>query len=169
MIDFLEHLPDNLLVQKCVQAACETATDFVFIRQPWFDSDGYLFRNNLKLYWSDWKGHPNTMTSLELHRIMCSIPKVKRWKIYGRKIIADSSDAAVHPLISAPNQHGWKAGRHKPKPEIIFGEKVFYQLGCIAVLNDNPEIFDDIERRAKWSEVLFDSEELKDATTLPHA
>jgi hypothetical protein len=98
------------------------------------------------------------MTSLELHRIMRAIPKVKRWRIYGRKIITDSSDAAVHPLTSPPNQHRWEEGRHEPKPEIIFGEKIFYQLGCVAVLNDNPSILDDIEKRAKWSEVLFDSE-----------
>lgn len=167
MIDFLEHLPDQFLVKKCVEAACETATDFVFIRQPWFDSDGYLFRNKLKLYWSDWTGHPNTMTSLELHRIMCSIPKVKRWRIYGKKIITDSSDEAVHPLISSPDQHGWQEGRHEPKPDMVFAEKVFYQLGCIAVLTDNSDILDAVEKKAKWSEVLFDSEELKDVAS-PH-
>ena len=66
MSHFLEHLPDCKAAQACIESACGIAEKFVIIRQPYFDADGYLFSLGLKLYWSDWAGHPYHMSSLEL-------------------------------------------------------------------------------------------------------
>ncbi len=87
MIDFLEHLPGIPLAQQCIAAAVEASTEFVFIRQPWFDADGYLFSRGLKLCWSDWCGHPNAMTSLQLYRALSQLKKPFSWRIYGRHLI----------------------------------------------------------------------------------
>ncbi len=157
MMDFLEHLPGYKDAMLCIEAACAAARQFIFIQQPWFDSDGYLFRHGLKLYWSDWYGHPNAMTSLEIQRIMRGVAKVSRWRLYGRTPILTSMDPCVHPLSSPTDQHKWIAGQHEAKKTIKFTEPVYRQIGCIAILNDDTDLLDELEHRVGWSSVLFDS------------
>lgn len=157
MMDFLEHLPGIDLAESCIKAACEAATDFIFIRQPWFDSDGYLFSKGMKLYWSDWHGHPNAMTALELHRVMSKMKKPKRWRIYARNRITDSSHPAIHPLSSPPDQHDWQKGTHSLKPKLTFDVPVYQQIGCVAYMRDDPELITSIEKASPWTDVLYDS------------
>lgn len=158
MKHFLEHLPNAILAEKCIIAACEAATDFIYIRQPWFDSDGYLFDRGLKLYWSDWSGHTNLMTSLQFYRILRNIPKIHRWRIYARNPIIDSSDDAVHPLTSPRNQHGWSGDRHPAKPQVRFTQPTYREIGCVAVLNDDPKVLKQLKKKSSnWTTVLLDS------------
>jgi hypothetical protein len=157
MIDFLEHLPGYDLAAECIRAACTAASEFVFIRQPWFDSDGALLKSGLKLYWSDWRGHTNTMSSLQLHRVLSRIDKVKRFRIYARGPILDASDAAVHPLSSPPDQHDWKPEAHPAKKAESFAMPVFRQVGCIALMKDDPDLLTRLEASTKWSALLYDS------------
>ena len=65
---FLEHLPSTKDATLSLLSATEISTDFIFVRQPNFDADGYLFNLGYKTFWSDWHGHPNRMTALEMHR-----------------------------------------------------------------------------------------------------
>ncbi|WP_170329828.1 class I SAM-dependent methyltransferase [Ruegeria arenilitoris] len=157
MMDFLEHLPSVDLAGSCIEAACEAATDFVFIRQPWFDSDGYLFENGLKLYWSDWAGHPNAMTSLELYRMISRVNSARRWRIYSRTPVTDSSDTCVHPYDAPPNQHDYDADLHGPKPTIEFSQPVYRQIGAIILMKDDPELLSDLEAKTKWTDLIYDS------------
>lgn len=158
MIDFLEHLPGFADAANCIEAACSVAREFVFIRQPWFDSDGYLLSNGLKLYWSDWRGHPNAMSSLELFRIVSRIPRVKHWRIYARGPIGNSDDPAVLPAGSPIDQSHWNPGLHDPKPSVRFDQPVYRQIGCIALTLDEPEKFAELEMRAPWDAVLLASD-----------
>lgn len=157
MIDFLEHLPGIDDARHCIDVACAAATDFVFIRQPWFDADPYLFPLGLKVYWSDWSGHRNAMTTLDFYRIMRGNLKIRRWGLYARRRIVDSSDPAVHTLDSPAAQHNWSEDTHPPKPAITFSVPVFYQVGCVAIVNDEPDLLRDLEKRADWTDWLFDS------------
>ncbi len=157
MIDFLEHLPGIELAEKCISAACEAATDFVFIRQPWFDSDGYLFANGLKLYWSDWTGHPNAMTTLELYRTLVKMQTARRWRIYARTPIVSSHDPAVHPISAPCDQHDYQRDLHGPKAMLKFKQPVYGQIGAVILLKDDPSLFRDIEKKTKWTKVLHDS------------
>jgi hypothetical protein len=70
MSHFLEHLPNVMVAEAMIRRAAEVATDFVFVRQPWFDSDPLLLSHDLKFHWSDWTGHPNKMTSLDFYLIL---------------------------------------------------------------------------------------------------
>ncbi|WP_299153954.1 hypothetical protein [uncultured Tateyamaria sp.] len=157
MVDFLEHLPSIDLAERCIAAACEAATDFVFIRQPWFDSDGYLFENGLKLYWSDWTGHPNAMTSLEIYRVLVKMTNAARWRIYSKTLIKDSSDLAVHPVSSPRDQHDYDVAKHGSKRKLKFKQPVYRQIGAIILLKDDPQLLRQIEKKTKWTKVLFDS------------
>ena len=137
MIDFLEHLPSVNDAKRTIQAACAAATDFVFIRQPWFDADSYLFSLGLKLYWSDWTGHPNAMTSLEFYRVVSSIPEVQSWWLFGCDPIEDSNNSAVHPLSSNADQGEWNPEKHPPKNIVSFDQPVYRQIMCVISLKEN--------------------------------
>ena len=50
---FLEHLPGYRVSQMAIHSAMNAARDYVFIKVPWFESDGWLFNNGLKFFWSD--------------------------------------------------------------------------------------------------------------------
>ena len=70
MSHFLEHLSGYNDAYSCIKSACLIAKDFIFIRQPYFDADPFLFSLGLNVYWSGWSGHQNRMTSLEFYLIL---------------------------------------------------------------------------------------------------
>lgn len=144
MQHFLEHLPGYHLATKCVHAGIETARDFVVLRQPWFDHDGLLALMGLKCFWSDWTGHTFSLTSLDMVRMLRSA-KAPRWRLYGIRPIAHSSDQMILPLDAAPDQHKYNSG-HGPKPHVPLPPGVYAEL--MAVIIKSPTLsFDDLEQR----------------------
>lgn len=157
MSHFLEHLPGQQLAFSCIESACKIATGFVYIRQPWFDSDGYLFSKGLKLYWSDWRGHRYHMTAVELQswlRRLLERKLINRFAIYGNGLVKDSSDSKVHPLNSPDEQNRWELGKHPEKPGATFDQDVFTELCAIAVTG---EPLEEIERIAGFQKKIYDS------------
>ena len=103
MSHFLEHLPKFTDVKAMVRKAFQISTEFVYIQQPFFDADGYLLEKGLKLFWSDWRGHPNRMTSLEMILTLRDL-QLEGFKfsysLHAHKQVEDSSDPCVHPINS---------------------------------------------------------------------
>ncbi|AFZ50434.1 class I SAM-dependent methyltransferase [Dactylococcopsis salina] len=128
LFHFLEHLSGFSAARNCLDAAITASSDFVLVRQPCFESDGYLFERGLKLYWSDWTGHPYAMTTLDFYKIIRGNPKVKAWGVYGRKPISHSKDLAIHPLASPRNQHAYDPAQHPAKPMLPLSANLFYEL-----------------------------------------
>ena len=154
---FLEHLPSLADAKRCLLAACMVAREYVYVCQPYFDADGYLFDKGLKLYWSDWTGHPNRMTSLELYcciRDIASRVPIQRFAIYRRGKITDSHETVIHAVASPVDQHDWQAMTHPEKPPTPFNYPVYKELGALIVLDGN---FNELERRAMLKDKLFDS------------
>ncbi|MCH9052354.1 MAG: methyltransferase domain-containing protein, partial [Proteobacteria bacterium] len=154
---FLEHLPSLADAKRCLFAACMAAREFVYVCQPYFDADGYLFDKGLKLYWSDWTGHPNRMTSLELYcciRDIASSVPIQQFAIYRRGKITDSHETVIHALASPVDQHDWQATTHPEKPPTPFNYPVYKELGALIVLDGH---FNELERRAMLKDKLFDS------------
>ncbi|QNM83814.1 class I SAM-dependent methyltransferase [Sphingomonas sabuli] len=115
---FLEHLPDFDLVSKALRTAIHISSDFVFIRQPWFDDDGLLFRNGLKYYWSDWRGHPMTLTTLQMYRALrphLDSGKIARATIFGNTPVLDTDDDSVVPLWVPLDTGKYDPEIHGPK------------------------------------------------------
>ena len=131
MSHFLEHLPDYGDVQTFITKACQVSREFVFIKQPFFDADGYLFDKGLKLFWSDWHGHPNNMTVLQLYRVLEKLRKqglFSKFSLHGKVPILSSSAPEVHPLTAAEDQHQYEPQKHPPKPmDIQFDMPIFYE------------------------------------------
>lgn len=138
MSHFLEHIPVRKDVAAFLRRACDISTEFVFIQQPFFDCDGYLARHGLKLYWSDWKGHPNHMTSLDLWLLLREIQQSGEaitFSIFGRGKICSSDDHCIIPLGSPTDQHHYDLKKHPAKPPSIqFSELVCKELICIITL-----------------------------------
>jgi SAM-dependent methyltransferase len=138
MSDFLEHIPDLKTVNFIIWQAVSISREFVFIRQPYFDADPYLFQLQLKFFWSDWEGHPNRMTTIEFHNIIKEIfnkGAIKRFSFYGHKKVKNSSDPSIHSIWSPKDQHEWKKKEHPPKKSTRFKFDVFKQLAVVIDIN----------------------------------
>lgn len=158
---FLEHLPAVTTARDCIRSAINISEEFVYIQQPYFDADSYLFQHGLKLFWSDWHGHPNRMTVLEFHNYLSRFKdkgKIDSFVIYGYRDIKNSDDIAVHPLTSPEDQSAWDSSLHptKPKQRIKFKFPVYHEIKVLISLKGD-EVISDMEKKFKWSKVLFDS------------
>lgn len=160
MSHFLEHVPSVSDVKRCIRSAINSSDEFVYIQQPFFDTDPQFMQLGMKAYWSDWHGHPNRMTSLEFHNILNPFLEqglIDRFAIYGRKPIKSSKDVALLDLSEPQNQSRWDKKLHKPKPKIkSFDFKSFYDL--IVVINLNGfDAIDTYKDKIKPSHLIYDS------------
>lgn len=135
MSHFLEHVPSHLDVKAFIRKARTISKEFVYVQQPYFDADAYLFEKGLKLFWSDWSGHPNRMTSLELWLLQRDLKEEGlpiTFSLYAHKNITDSADPRIHPLTSSINQFDYNVEVHPPKdPTILFENNIFHELVCL--------------------------------------
>lgn len=139
MANYLEKLPNRDLAAKSIQAAVAVANEFVLIRQPFFDADEYLKALGLKLYWSDWRGHKNHMSTLDFRFILDELlhrRKIRRYVLFYRTRIVDSDDPCVHSLSSPREQQAWDATRHPPKPYYKLGFPVYREIGVLIHTRD---------------------------------
>jgi hypothetical protein len=144
MAHFLEHLPGLPLAMKCIESAVNISRDFVFIRQPWFDADGELLKSGLKLYWSDWGGHKNPMTTLDFYRGIRGL-RVKKpvdWAIFGSNRIYSSASKCILPLDAPANRHFYDAGKDGKKPFSMFPFPVYQEIICVIRLSDRVSMSD---------------------------
>lgn len=149
MMHFLEHLPSRKHARDCIKSALQISNDFVYIRQPWFDSDGYLLTKGLKLYWSDWEGHTLHMTSLELRNILTSL---RRCSTTGRRLryviaalhpIVSSADPSMLPLDAAFDSHAYNEEAHGPKDIVPLDLQacVHKEIVCVATMSPDFDCF----------------------------
>ncbi len=138
MHHFLEHIPSMSDVKAITEQACSVIDEFLLIRQPFFDADAYLFSHGYKLYWSDWKGHPNHMTLLEFHNILAPMVdsnKISGFALYGLYPIENSADTSVHNLDSGIDQHEWEEGVHSTKKIMDFTIPIYKEVMAIVDIN----------------------------------
>ena len=157
MIHFLEHLPSIEAARRVTAAALSISRDFLYVRQPWFDSDGALMRRGLKLYWSHWRGHPLPMTSLQAYALFEDLRRTRacaRFAVFGRTPIVSSDDPAVLPLSAPSDSHQYEPARDGPKPSHPL-DGVFTELVVIAAPRRSERLADAIA--GDRLELLYDS------------
>lgn len=118
MSHFLEHLPSAKMAEAMIERSIDVAREFIFIRQPWFDSDGALLLQNLKFYWSDWRGHPNRMTSLDFYLCLkraLAEGSICGFEIFGRTPVTSSTDSSLIPVSAPVDQHRYDRDLHGDK------------------------------------------------------
>ena len=159
MSHFLEHLPGVREANACINSAARMTNEFFLIQQPYFDADGYLFENGLKLYWSDWHGHTYHMSILQLWRILQNLlskGKISRFIIGRRHPIANSHSKEVHSLSSAVDQIDWDPSLHEERPLIEFSVPVYREL-CAIGLHNHTVLDPKLQRYLRRSNIVFDS------------
>lgn len=162
---FLEHLPGVRDASRCIRHAIGVSRRYVYVQQPWFDSDFHLLRRGLKLYWSDWVGHTNRMTTLSFHSILQPLltqGRIARYCIYGRDRIESSQSPDVHPLASPPDAPAWNPEVHPPRPEVVFDEPVYREIVVIVAVKDR-SVVEEVCARVKPAERLLDSDAIGEA------
>ena len=132
----LEHMPLHK-GYKAVECAKTVATDFVYIRGPYFDADAFLRSRGLKFYWSDWHGHTCHLTISLLQAVLRGLD-LEDFAILGRTPVNDSLDDSIHPLESPRDQHQYNPGEHPPKPSIRFNPPLHREIVCLVRLRDIP-------------------------------
>lgn len=160
MSHFLEHLPNVKMAKKCIISGLSLAQEFIFIQQPFFDADGYLLTHDLKLFWSDWHGHPNAMSILQFHNILrplLSAGKIDRFAIYGKDRIKHSHHPALLPANAPCDESVWDAKKHAKKPFKIFLHPVFNEVIVMININGHNAI-DHYRHRVGGHYVLYDSQ-----------
>lgn len=121
MSHFLEHLHSLKDARAMISKALAISHEFVLIRQPWFDSDGYLLSQGLKFFWSHWHGHPNKMTTLDFYDILNDLRrsgKLSEYRIFGRKPIVSTSSSTIIPLAAPMDSHHYEQAVHGEKRTI---------------------------------------------------
>lgn len=159
---FLEHLPSIHGAKSALRNAIALSRDFVFVQQPYFDADGLLFKDGYKLYWSDWHGHPNRMTSLEFHNILSRFLEqslISRYVIYADKPIKKASNSALHPINSPINQNVYDQSIHptKRKRLLPFHYPIYHEIKVLIEIDESQAI-KKYESKIDASITLFDSE-----------
>jgi len=163
MSHFLEHINDLNLVSRLIVQACKVSSQFVLIRQPFFDADGYLMQKGLKLYWSHWHGHPNMMSSLQLYKILSDLRSrdlLGEFSIHYKGRISSSADRRVHPISAPIDQHEYDPSIYPQKNmKIDFDTPVFCEtFAFISMRNKNHY---DLFKRIKVDATIFESDGLK--------
>ena len=155
----LEHVPDLVLMRQILRKACTISKKFVHIKQPYFDADGYLFSQGLKLFYSDWRGHPNPMSSLQFYlilRVLKALGLVGEFSISAKKRVSDSSHPAIHPIESPVDQHKYSSDNHFPKDmNIKFDLPVFEEIVVIALLPGSGLTLEEIQAPYKIDKSIF--------------
>ncbi|MFM2313027.1 MAG: hypothetical protein RLZZ04_2303 [Cyanobacteriota bacterium] len=146
MSHFLEHLYDIETAKRMIVKSCKISNKFVYIQQPCFDSDGYLFRNKLKLFFSHWHGHTLKLSSLDFYNILQELKEkglCTDFTIQTRSPIFDSNHPSIHPIDSPIDQQKYNFNVHPPKPKTIkFEVPVFEEI--IIVISKSIDIHNDI-------------------------
>ncbi len=170
MSHFLEHLPSPKTAGVAARNALKAARRYVLIRQPFFDANGPLMMLGMKMFFADWSGHPNLMTSYDIWRAFRR--PLERGAIglaiLGRGRVASSSHRSVVPLSAPTNLNA--DGLHAyagALPEVTFDFPVYEETVAIAVRRRNDGWAADwreIAARIKGCEVIstfgFDEEPL---------
>jgi hypothetical protein len=159
MAHFLEHLPTLDTAVRCIRSAVHIADEFVFIRQPYFDADGYLAEAGLQPYWSNWAGHMNHMNRGDFIGILSGMKaqgSIGRYILFARTRVLDSADTVIHPMGSDMGQHHWDAELHPPKPFVHFSIPVYREIGAV-VQTRSSDVDARVEQFLATCDILFDS------------
>jgi len=124
MMDFLEHLPSLEVVEAIVGAASRAASDFLFIRHPSFEGEGYLAVLGLQQYWWNWSGHTAHIRVSD-YCLMFERLGLGQYLVRYREPVLNSDHPSVIPAQLPKNQREYDPDLHPPKPSVDFEEPLW--------------------------------------------
>lgn len=133
MMDFLEHLPGLEVVEASIERAATVASDFLFIRHPSFEGEGFVESFGLRQYWWNWTGH-TAHPRVADYCTMFERLGLSQYAILYREPIRESSHPSILPLDAPINEHEFDPDRHSPKPEISFARPLWRMQDLLVAL-----------------------------------
>ncbi len=130
MSHFVEHLHGADQLEAALRLALTAARDFVHIRGPFFDDALALQAHGFKFFWDDWIDH-EFKAGLGLLKDTLARLGVTSYHASVGFPVFDSSDTAVHPLVSPANQDAYDPGLHPPKPHVVFPRPFFQEFAVL--------------------------------------
>ncbi len=140
LFHFLEHLESVKQAMEFILKACAVSRDYVYIRQPYFDADSWLFCMGFKTFYSHWTGHRNRMVLPDFFYILeeCRNENLIRdYKLAVKMPIQDSSSPMIHSLSSVKDSLHYDPCSHPAKKTgVPFFFPVFYETVAILKIGD---------------------------------
>lgn len=164
----LEHLYSVHEAELFIRKACMISIDNVFIKQPFFDADAWLFSQGLKTFYSHWSGHRNKMNTPDFYNILKRLMDqklIKSFAIAYKKPIKNTDDEIIHSLDSPIDSMRYDKKIHPQKPvNVSINYPVFYEI--MAVLDVSNKGYGKLWSILKPDYVIYDSK--KDRILFPY-
>ena len=135
---FLEHLPDLLTATEVIDSALDVITKAMFIQQPAFDGMQYFDSLGVKLYYSDWSGHENMMSTdnwIEIIEALIARNKIKYAYLGYRKELKNTGSEAFIPKSAPKNQQKFNYETHGEKPLCELNRVYFEEIRIVLAKN----------------------------------
>lgn len=128
----LEHLPDEATACIVLKRVSEFCRDFIFIQQPDFSAETYLWRHGLQFAHTNMKGHLWRPSTRRLVEVLWNLG-FHRFAVGGQSLVADSTDPWLHSAEVQSNAL-WKhePETDPPKPAVTFNPPLYRDV-AIAV------------------------------------
>ena len=155
---FLEHV-DPGDAPKFILKAAEMSRKFIFIQQPFFDRSIELIEMGLKLSYSDWTGHRNLMTTLEILLVLKRLRErsmITEFSIGAFRRIESSGHDKIVPL-SAPIDTINYSDILGAKEHVPLRAEIFEEVWAVASISGDHDGHSALARNSK---LLFTSEML---------
>jgi hypothetical protein len=144
---FLEHLPNIEVATKCLESVGTVINKWMYVQQPSFDHYDYLKSIGYALYWRNWSGHPNKITTGEWIAIINKIIRGDNFFTsalfgYGKRINT-WRDSALVDFDSPKNSPQAGAIEVLGRPNIVFDIDIYREVRIFLFKSTPP---DDIHR-----------------------
>jgi hypothetical protein len=154
----LEHLFTLDEVRVFVEKACAVCKKQILIKQPYIDSDLFLFQLGLKSGYSHWTGHRVNLTTPVLFNILNDLKKKRTeidFMIFYNLPIADSNYKKIFAVNANIDSVDYDDVKDIPKPRIRFNFPHFHQINAVVFLgNKDNEIW---PKCSKPDVIMYDS------------
>jgi capsular polysaccharide biosynthesis protein len=119
MFDFLEHLPSLEVVAQALDQASRAARDFIVIRHPSFEGEGWTEQLGVRQYWWNWQGHRCHLHVSDYCRLFADLG-FPSYRIHFVGAITSSEHDSLLPITSPVNSFTYDPRLHGPKPIVEF-------------------------------------------------
>ena len=138
MSHFLEHIPARETSLTMIKKALDISNKFVYIQQPFFDENIYLFKNDLKLAYADWRGHPNMLTSYDFYIMLKRLQRTYDFEftIAFDHPIKNSSSADIVNINEPFNVIQFDKDKSFKKKRLVFDREIYKEIKVLITHRD---------------------------------
>ena len=130
MSHFLEHIPCRNTSLKMIEKSLTISKKFIYIQQPFFDENMYLFKNDLKLCYADWHGHHNMLTSYDFYIMLKQLQLTYKFHftIAVDYLIPDSGSLEIVNIDEKIDTLKFDKEKSLTKNDLVFKQEIYREI-----------------------------------------